>query len=50
MRKTGTLTLTQNEQSCVVYGMPKAALKMNAAMEVIAVNGMAQRIRRRFCV
>ena len=50
MRAAGGLTLAQDEASCVVFGMPKAAVEMEAAMEVIALNGMAKRIRRRFSV
>ena len=48
MRNAGGLTLTQDEPSCVVYGMPKAAVDLDASMEVIALSGMAKRIRRRF--
>lgn len=33
MRESGSPTLGQNEQSCIVYGMPKAA-KLNGAVEV----------------
>ncbi len=50
MRTAGGLTLAQDEASCVVYGMPKAAVELDAAMEVTALSGMAKRIRRRFGV
>ncbi|MFZ2448386.1 MAG: chemotaxis response regulator protein-glutamate methylesterase [Syntrophobacteraceae bacterium] len=35
MRKTGARTIAQDEASCVVFGMPKEAIKMGAA-EVVA--------------
>lgn len=31
IKKNGGLTITQNEESCVVYGMPKEARKRNAS-------------------
>lgn len=30
MRKAGAATIAQDEESCVVYGMPKEALKLGA--------------------
>lgn len=35
MREAGALTLAQDEASCVVYGMPKAAVELGAAMQVM---------------
>lgn len=34
LRKKGATTLAQDEESCVVFGMPKAAIQLGAAMVV----------------
>ncbi|WP_310387866.1 chemotaxis response regulator protein-glutamate methylesterase [Roseateles sp.] len=41
MRKAGAMTLAQDEASCVVYGMPKAAFELGAAQHVVALSEMA---------
>jgi two-component system chemotaxis response regulator CheB len=41
MRKAGAMTLAQDEASCVVYGMPKAAVELGAAQHVMALSDMA---------
>lgn len=41
MREAGAHTIAQNEESCVVFGMPKEAIKMGAAAQVIGLNDMA---------
>ena len=41
MRKAGAMTLAQDEASCVVYGMPKAAFDLGAAQHVVALSDMA---------
>lgn len=38
MKQSGSKTLAQNEQSCVVFGMPKEAIKLNAADRIIDLN------------
>lgn len=38
MHKAGALTIAQNEQSCVVFGMPKAAIDLGAAQWVMDIN------------
>jgi two-component system chemotaxis response regulator CheB len=35
MRQAGARTIAQDEQSCVVFGMPKEAIKMGAAEKVV---------------
>ncbi|HHR6051004.1 TPA: protein-glutamate methylesterase/protein-glutamine glutaminase [Providencia alcalifaciens] len=35
LRQQGAFTYAQNESSCVVFGMPRAAIEMNAADEVL---------------
>jgi len=38
MKQSGSKTLAQNEKSCVVFGMPKEAIKLNAADHIIDLN------------
>ncbi len=35
LRRRGALTVAQDEESCVVYGMPREAVRMNAAQYVL---------------
>jgi two-component system, chemotaxis family, protein-glutamate methylesterase/glutaminase len=42
MREAGALTVAQDEQSSVVYGMPRAAAESGAADHVIDVRGIAE--------
>ena len=44
MRKAGARTLGQDEASCVVYGMPKAAFNMGAVEKQVSLTNMAQEI------
>ena len=44
LRQAGAPTLVQDEASCVVFGMPKAAVDLGAACEVLAVEQIAARI------
>ena len=44
MRKAGALTIAQDAATSVVYGMPKAAVEMNAASEVMPLASIAPRI------
>ena len=41
MRQMGSLTLAQDEASCVVFGMPHAAAQNGAAQEVLPVEAIA---------
>ena len=38
MRDQGARTIAQDEESCVVYGMPKEAVKLGAADDVIPLS------------
>lgn len=40
MRRQGAHTLAQDEASCVVYGMPKAAVDLKAAERVVTLQNM----------
>jgi len=44
MRTAGALTIAQDSASCVVYGMPKAAVELKAAAEVLPVTAIGPRI------
>lgn len=44
MRKSGAHTLAQSEKTCVVFGMPREAIALDAVSEVVDLNEMTQRI------
>lgn len=44
LRTAGHLTLTQDQASSAVYGMPRAAVRLGAAMEQLPPEGIADRI------
>ena len=46
MRKAGALTIAQDEESCVVFGMPKEAIERGAAMKVMPLDRMDGEILR----
>ncbi len=46
MKQAGAKTLAQDEASCVVFGMPKEAIKLGAADQVAPLLEMSQRIIR----
>jgi two-component system chemotaxis response regulator CheB len=41
MRDAGAHTVAQDEASCVVYGMPREAVRMGAAAEVLPLSAIA---------
>jgi two-component system chemotaxis response regulator CheB len=42
MREAGATTAAQDEASCVVFGMPREAIKLGAAEDVVPLGGIAQ--------
>jgi two-component system chemotaxis response regulator CheB len=44
MRQAGARTLAQDEQSCVVYGMPREAVKRGAAERSVALDAISREI------
>jgi two-component system chemotaxis response regulator CheB len=44
MKESGAFTLAQDETTCVVYGMPKEAVKLGAVDEIVPLPGIAQAI------
>ena len=41
MHDAGALTLAQDEASCVIYGMPREAVKLGAADRILPLAAMA---------
>lgn len=49
LRQAGWHTIAQDESSCSVYGMPRAAVELGAAVEVLPPDAIARSLlRRRF--
>jgi len=48
MKKTGAHTIGQNEESCVVYGMPMEAYKMGGVTEQLPLSSIGDAVLRRF--
>jgi len=44
MKESGAYTLAQNEESCVVFGMPKEAIKMGAADKIVGLADVSRSI------
>ncbi|WP_050464794.1 chemotaxis response regulator protein-glutamate methylesterase [Herbaspirillum autotrophicum] len=44
MRDKGYYTIAQDQESSAVYGMPKAAAELNAAVDVVPVTGIARKL------
>jgi two-component system chemotaxis response regulator CheB len=44
MREAGARTIAQDESSCVVFGMPKVAIEMGAAEQVLPLSHIASGI------
>jgi len=45
VKAAGGMTMAQSEDSCVVYGMPKAAVERGHAIRVVALDAMAHTIQ-----
>ena len=41
LRKAGWLTVAQDQASCIVYGMPKAAADLDAAERILPLGQIA---------
>jgi two-component system chemotaxis response regulator CheB len=42
MRQAGARTIAQDEATCVVYGMPREAVELDAAMQVLPLPAIAE--------
>jgi two-component system chemotaxis response regulator CheB len=47
MKKAGSATIAQDEQTCVVFGMPKVAIERGAVDEVLPLRRIAHAILAR---
>lgn len=45
IKKEGGMTIAQNEESCVVYGMPKAAIERGHAIRVVGLEVMGSTLQ-----
>lgn len=41
MKEAGAYTIAQNEETCVVYGMPREAVKLDAAVDILPLDKIA---------
>lgn len=46
IKAAGGTTIAQSEDSCVVYGMPKAAIERGFAMHIVGLEGMTRAVQR----
>ena len=46
LRRAGALTIAQDEASCAVFGMPKAAIELGAAHSTLPIQDVAGAILR----
>jgi two-component system chemotaxis response regulator CheB len=44
LKEAGAVTLAQDEESCVVFGMPKEAIKLGAVGTVVSLENMARSV------
>ena len=44
MKHSGAQTIAQDETSCIVFGMPKAAIELGAVDNVVGLNNIPQKI------
>ncbi|KAG0730878.1 hypothetical protein G6F23_015859 [Rhizopus arrhizus] len=47
LHRAGAHTIAQDEASCVVFGMPREAIAIGAADEVVALSAISERILTR---
>ncbi len=50
MRRRGAWTIAQDQDSCVVFGMPREAVALGAAVEVLPLGEIAAHVVRRLAV
>jgi two-component system chemotaxis response regulator CheB len=46
LRESGASTLAQNEETCVVFGMPREAIRQGAAQEVLPLEHIGRRLEQ----
>jgi two-component system chemotaxis response regulator CheB len=50
LKKSGAYNLAQDEESCVVFGMPREAIALGAVDEVVPLSKMAERVLARLAL
>jgi two-component system chemotaxis response regulator CheB len=50
MRNNGAATFAQNEETCIVFGMPKEAIRMGAVEKILPLNQIANAVLRQVAV
>jgi len=45
MKTTGAFTIAQNEKTCIVFGMPKEAIKLNAVDKTMSIYSIAYEVQ-----
>jgi len=48
LRRAGSVTIAQDRASSAVFGMPKSAIELGAASEILALDDIGDRIRQSF--
>jgi two-component system chemotaxis response regulator CheB len=46
MKKAGAVNIAQDEESCVVFGMPHEAIKLGGVQKVLPLDKLAQEAMR----
>jgi two-component system chemotaxis response regulator CheB len=46
MKNAGARTIAQDENTCIVFGMPKEAIKVGAVEKIVPLNHITQEILR----
>jgi two-component system chemotaxis response regulator CheB len=46
MKRAGAATVAQNEETCVVFGMPKEAIALGAADKIVPLSAIPNEIRQ----
>jgi two-component system chemotaxis response regulator CheB len=46
MKNAGAVNLAQDEESCVVFGMPQEAIKLGGVQKVISLDKLAEEAMR----
>ncbi len=50
LHRQGCLTIAQDERSCIVYGMPKAAIELGAAEKILPLDAIGSTIKNEAAV
>ena len=45
MKNSGAFTIAQNEKTCIVFGMPKEAIKLNAVDKIMSIYSIAYEVQ-----